>query len=52
MPRINKTQLAKLQDKFKPPERVEIVVINKDTEEGIQVINEHKKPTIRLIIRS
>ena len=52
MPRINKTQLAKLHDRFKPPEIVRISVVDMDSMKEIETIGDGKrKPTIKLVIR-
>lgn len=53
---MNKTSLlkkiAEIEDQLKESENVEIVVINRETDEVIKVIQTKKTATIRLVIRA
>lgn len=53
---MNKTSLlkkiAEIEDQLKESENVEIVVINRETDEVVKVIQSKKRATIRLVIRA
>ena len=45
-------KIAELEEQLKESENVEVVIINRETEEVVRVIKTKKAATIRLIIRA
>ena len=50
--KVNLKQLEKLEEHFKVGDRVEILVIHKETEEIIErIYSGDEEPTVRIIVR-